>query len=245
MKVAAGIYTNLFLVELESEKLNLVEKDRKTYPSLKELRGRISTHIYADGDKIYGYGRDLSELRRIGFKDVAKDISEIPKTVCRIILDGFSEGLASSGFKVGWHRFITQAFDVDNPIALLTPEIRLLKGCEYRTLYLRHPLENKLVFGLIIDLKFRLEYEGRPSSYYLIKSLISQKYDERKAREIIREIRVKTGDLTPTGGINTQASRFRYESVLNIVGRVGKELKLPTGDIAILSQEPTNIVIEV
>lgn len=243
--MAAGICTNLFLVEFGNEKLNMVEEDRKRYPSLKELRDRISTHVYADGDKVYGCGIDLSELRRIGFKDVVKDVSEIPKTVCRIILDGFSEELASSGFKLEWRRFITQAFDIDNPIALSIPEIRLLKGCEYRTVYLRHPLEGKLVFGLIIDLKFRLEYEGQPSSYYNIRRFISQKYDEWKAREVIREIRVKTGDLTPTGRINTQASRFRYESVLNIVSRVGKELKLPTGDIAILSQKPTNIVIEV
>lgn len=40
------------------------------------------------------------------------------------------------------------------------------------------------------------------------------KYGEPRAREIIKEIRVKTGYLTPSGKINAQASKFRYENIL-------------------------------
>ena len=243
--MAVGICTNLFTVDLETKTLNLVEENRSRFPSLRELRDRISAHVYADGDKIYGYGEDLSELRRIGFKNVVKEISEVPKLTSRLILEGFSKRLSSLGYQVEWRRFITQAFDDNRPIMLSIPEIRLLKGCVYRPVYLRDPLEGKLVFGIIIDLRFRLECEGQPSSYYDIRRFISQKYDEWKAREVIREIRVKTGDLTPMGRRNSQASKFRYESILRIVREVGEEFKLPTGDVAMMSQEPTNIVIEV
>ena len=233
--MAVGICTNLFTVDLETKTLNLVEENRSRFPSLRELRDRISAHVYADGDKIYGYGEDLSELRRIGFKDVVKEISEVPKLTSRLILEGFSKRLSSLRYQVEWRRFITQAFDDNRPIMLSIPEIRLLKGCVYRPVYLRDPLEGKLVFGIIIDLRFRLECEGQPSSYYDIRRFISQKYDEWKAREVIREIRVKTGDLTPIGRRNSQASKFRYESILRIVMEVGEEFKLPTGDVAMLS----------
>ena len=130
--MAVGICTNLFTVDLETKTLNLVEENRSRFPSLRELRDRISAHVYADGDKIYGYGEDLSELRRIGFKDVVKEISEVPKLTSRLILEGFSKRLSSLRYQVEWRRFITQAFDDNRPIMLSIPEIRLLKGCVYR-----------------------------------------------------------------------------------------------------------------
>jgi len=240
-----GIVANLFRVNLENEILTLVEDKRSKYPSLKKLRELTKNYIYADGEHVYGFGKDLSDLKKIGFKDVQKNAFEIPKTTCQIILEGFCERLNSLFYKTERYRVRTQAFDIKNPISLSVPEVILLRGCEFRTVYLKDPFENKLVFGVIIDLKFRLECEGKPSSYYEARNVISQKYNTERAREIIREIRVKTGDLTPTGKRNSEASRVRYESILKILTEVGEKLDLPCGNTARLSLEPTSIVIEV
>jgi len=241
----AGNFANLFVVELEREILSLVEDERSKYNSLKELRRQCSSFIYADADKIYGYGKDLSDLKKIGFRDIRINASDIPRTTCRIILDGFCARLNSLFYKVERFTPAAQAFDIKNPIALSLPEIMLLKGCEFRTVFLKHPLEKTLMFGLIVDLKFRLECNGQPSSYFYIRNFVSRKYGDQVAREVIREIRVKTGDLTPTGRRNSEASRIRYETILDIMHKVGGKLELPTGDFASLTLEPVNIVIEV
>ncbi|MEM3760768.1 MAG: hypothetical protein QXZ02_06645 [Candidatus Bathyarchaeia archaeon] len=241
--MSAGIFTNLFIVSLENEVLSLVENERSKYQSLKRLRGQVSSFVYADGDKIYGYGKDLSDLRKIGFKDVQINASSIPRTTCRIISDAFCERLNSLFYKIERYRPITQAFDIKNPIVLSVSEIVLLRGCEFRTVFLRHPIENRLVFGLIIDQRFRLECDGQPSSYYLVRSFVAKKYGDEMARDIIREIRVKTGDLTPLGRRNAEASRIRYENIRDIVHKVGEKIELPSGGFAKLAQEPVNIVI--
>jgi hypothetical protein len=245
MRMLSGIFTNLFVVSLENEVLSLVEDNRSKYPSLKQLRGQVSSYVYADGDKVYGYGKDLSDLRKLGFKNVQIDASNIPKTTCRIILDAFCERLNSLFYKLERYRPVAQAFDIKNPIVLSVSEIVLLRGCEFRTVFLRHPIENRLVFGLIIDQRFRLECKGQPSSYYSIRNFVTIKYGNEMAKEVMREIRVKTGDLTPLGRRNAEASKIRYENIQNIVHKVGDRIELPTGGVARLAQEPVNIVIGV
>lgn len=238
------MYVNIFLVNLRGP-LKLFENLRKKYSSLKELREKYSCNFYADGDKVYAYGNGASELLKIGFKEVSKTPSEIPRTTCKMILEGFCKNLQAIDYKIEFRRFKMQAFDIKNPIPLSLREIKLFKGCEFRSVYLKNILTNTLVFGIILDLKFKLECNGTPCSYADIRRFISQTYNTMKAREIVREIRVKTGDLTPTGRINAQASKFRYESILEIMKQVKDEIELPDGSIATLSKEPTPIIIGV
>ncbi len=225
--------------------MKLFEYERKKCPSLKELRERFPCSFYADGEKVYAYGKDASEVTKMGFKEVTKNPIEVPKTACRMILEGFSNRLQSIGYNIERRKFITQAFDARNPIPLSVEGFQLLKGCELRTVYLKDMLTNRLVFGMILDLKFKIEYKGESCSYADVWSIISSKYDDAMAREIVREIRVKTGDLTPSGRMNAQASKFRYENILNIVKQVGDKIKLPDGNEAIISLQPTPVVIEV
>jgi len=240
------INVNIFPVTI-TNLLKLFEDERKKYQSLRELRERFPCNFYADGDKVYAYGKDALEVTRIGFRAVTKSPDEVPKTTCRMILEGFCNKLYSIGFRIERRKFITQAFDVKNPILLSIKElqVRLLKGCELRTVYLKDMLTNRLVFGIILDLKFKIEYQGEACSYKQIRNIISLKYGEPSAREIIREIRVKTGDLTPSGKMNAQASKFRYENILSIMEKVGDKIELPDGNEAIVSLQPIPIVIEV
>ena len=84
--MSLGIYTNIFQVTFEDNVLNLVEDDRSKYLSLKELRKKFPSHIYADRDKVYGYGDKTIALKSIGFVDTKKKAQEIPKTT-HIILN--------------------------------------------------------------------------------------------------------------------------------------------------------------
>lgn len=238
------IVVNIFPVTI-SNPLKLFEDERKKYQSLKELREQYPCSFYADGEKVYAYGKSASEVTKIGFKAVFKSPVEVPRTTCRMILEGFCNKLSSIGYKVEFKKFMTQAFDVKNPILLSLEGLRLLKGCVIRTIYLKDILTNSLVFGIILDLKFKIEYKEEACSYRDIRNIISLSYSESKAREIIREIRVKTGDLTPSGKINTQVSKFRYENILNIMKQIGNKIELPDGNEAIVSLQPTPIVIEV
>jgi len=238
------ININLFPVSVKGP-LNLYEDERKKYPSLKELRERYSCQFYAYEDKVYAYGNGASELIKYGFKAVYKDPVEVPKITCRIILEGFRDRLRSLGYNTQYRRFIMQAFDTKNPISLSIKEFQVLKGCEARTVYLRNALTSELVFGIIVNLRFKLEFNGNPCSYAEIRKIISLKYNYLKASDIIREIRIKTGDLTPEGKINTQASRFRYENILMIMRQIGEKIKLPDGSEAYISLQPTPIIIEV
>ena len=198
-----------------------------------------------DGDKVYAYGKEASELVKIGFRATSKDPAEIPRTTCRMILEGFCNRLRLIGYSVEPRRFIMQAFDFKNPISLSVKELRLLKGCEFRTIYLKDVLTNSLVFGLILDLRFKFEYEGESCSYADIRRLISFKYNALRARGVIREIRVKTGDITPSGRMNAQASKFRNENIMGIMKQIGDKIELPDGNEATVSLQPTSINIEV
>jgi hypothetical protein len=238
------INVNIFPVTINNS-LKLFEDERKKYPSLKELRANFSCNFYADGDKIYAYGKGAQEVTKIGFKAVTKNPVEVPKTACRMILEGFCNKLQSIGYSIERRKFITQAFDVKNLIPLSLEELRLLKGCELRTVYLRDMLTNRLVFGIIVDLKFKNEYKGKACSYKDIRDIALSKYDEFMARDTIRKIRIITGDLTPSGKMNAQASKFRYEGILDIIKQVGNRIELPDGSEAMISLQPTPIVIEV
>ena len=239
-----SVNVNIFPVFI-NDPLNLLEDDRKRHHSLEDLRKRFTCNFYAEGDKVYAYGRTPSELLEMGFRSVVKTPQEIPKTTCRVILEGFCNKLTAVGYNIERLGFRMQAFDVRNPIPLNIKELVLLKGCELRTVYLKDLLTNNLIFGLIIDLKFKLEYERKTCSYFDIRRNISQKYGDAAARSAIREIRVKTGDLTPDGKINLQASKFRYENILSIMKEAGDEIELPTGNKAIVSLQPTPIIIGV
>lgn len=241
-----GYYVNLFVVNLQSDVLKVVQDDRAKYPSLKELKERMThSYLYADGDRIYGYGPNLSELRQLGFTDVQKATTEVPGLTSRMILEGFCEKLKSLGFSVIWRKVRTEAFDTNNPISLSIPEIKLFKGCGLRSVYLGNP-EGNIIFGLIVDLSFKIEMPtpDLPGSVYAVRRLVADKYGIEKAPGVIREIKVKFGDLTPYGRRNAEASKFRLNEILGILERITNGFPLPSGITATIDKTPTRIVLE-
>jgi len=240
-----GVYINLYEVKVNDEDLFLVKEERAKYPSLKELRDKIrECGVYPVKDKIYGYGKDLSELRKVGFIDIKAKVFDLPQLTCKMILDGFSNNLEHSGYKVECFKFRMQAFDIKNPISLSLKEITLYPGCEFGTIFLMNPVNERLIFGIILDLKFKLELNGTPASYRDVRRFISEKYDEVKAYQMIKEIRFNTGDITPYGKRSSESSRFRMEKIKEIIDRVKERFELPNGIMATLIKEQIRIVEE-
>ncbi|MGC9085770.1 MAG: hypothetical protein ACP5IT_06280 [Thermoproteota archaeon] len=66
-----NVSTNVFPVFIDGS-LNLLEDDRRRHPSLEDLRNRFPCNFYAEGDKVYAYGKNSYELEKIGFSTVFK-----------------------------------------------------------------------------------------------------------------------------------------------------------------------------
>jgi len=244
--VDIGIYVNIFVVEVKDPNLQVVIQARSHCPSLKELRTYLrDCHVYALGNLVYGYGQDLSELKQQGFEEAEVDIYEVPQLTARLILEGFSAQLQSVGYNVEFKKYRHQAFDLQRPLRMSIPEVILYQGCSYNSVFLKTPIQDKLVFGLVIDLSYRLELKGNPASYREVRYFAAQKYGNQMADDIMRSIRIKIGDLTPSGFRNTEAARLRFERIRTIIQRVGERLQLPTGNQAVLSMVPTRVVMEV
>lgn len=238
-----GILANLFVADIEAKPFNLQVVDRAVFPSLTELRQKLqSASVYASDRQIFGYGENIQSLKTFGFIPTEIAIGDVPGLTCHLLGEGFAAALAGIGFEVDTPSIRTRAFDRANPISVSVSDVSLLPGCEFKTTYLRNPLDDELVFGLVIDMKFQLKLNGNPSNYHELLNNLGQKYDYARASQVVRELRIKTGDLTPYGR-NVEAARFRLQKILSIVSRAN-DFTLPTGNRVELSQVPTRVVLE-
>lgn len=242
-----GNYVNFFQVNLANEELNLLHCSRDRYSSLDGLREQLrESYVYAEGRFVYGYGDSADELTVHGFTAAKRKIDEVPGLVSRMILEGFMNALSRKGFKIEWHKIRVRAFNPHDAIELSIPEVKIYMGCEVRSTFLATP-EEGLMWGLIIDLKYKYKIASEPetfASFKNIRNFVALKHGHPAARSIIKEIKVKTGDLTPYGKINQEASESRFRSILKIVNSVGEEFTLPNGSKARLSLVPTRVILE-
>jgi hypothetical protein len=238
--VELGNYVNLFQVTFEREHFKVVQIERKEFPSLKELRLKLKNgSVYAIEDKVYGFGPDFKEFAALGFIEVEVGIQDVPKLTAAVIKDGIFRHAIKSGYELECG-FRNRIFDRSNPLPMRVREVQLFKGFEFRPLYLFDRVERKIFFSVIIDLRYRLELEGKPSSYAKITQYVTSKYGDI-AHKVILDIKVKTGDLTPFGQRNSEASRFRLEKILEFVKNFSCVI-LYDGSKMYLSQEPMRII---
>lgn len=237
-----GNYVNLFPVTFERTHFKVVQIERREYPSLKELRSKLkNSSVYAVENKVYGFGSDFNELTAIGFTEVVVGIQDIPKLTTAIIKDGISKhATIELGYELEYG-FANRIFDRSNTLPMLVKEVQLFKGFEFRPLYLFDRVQRKILFFVIIDLRHRLELEGKPSSYAEINQYVTSKYGEALAHQVILDIRFKTGDLTPFGQRNPEASRFGLEKILEFVKNFSS-VTLYDGSKMYLSEKPIRII---
>jgi hypothetical protein len=239
--VELGNYVNIFPVAFESTHFKVAQIERRKYPSLKELRPKLkNSSVYAVEDKVYGFGSDFDELTRLDFIEVEVSVQDIPKLTTLIIKDGISRHVIELGYELEYG-FVNRVFDRSNPLHMLINEVQLFNGFEFRPLYLFDRVSGKIFFSVIIDLRHKLELEGKPSSYAKIKQYVIGKYGTTLAYQAMLDIKFKTGDLTPFGQRNPEASRFRLEKILGFVKSFSR-VTLYDGTKMYLSQGPIRIV---
>ena len=236
-----GVYVNMFPVTFEGTRFRVVQIERKKYPSLKELRSKLkNSTVYATEDKVYGFGSDFRELTALGFAEVEMNIQDTPKLTVAIIKDGISSYARELGYDLDYG-FRNCLFDRKNPLPTLSKEVQLFEGFEFRPVYLFDKNQKELFFSVTIDLRHRLEFQGKPSSYAEIVQHLASKYDETTAHQAILDIKYRTGDLTPYGKRNPESSRFRLGKILGFVKKLDT-IVLYNGSKMYLAQEPIRII---
>ena len=246
-KMEIGVYSNIFPVEIINPTIIIMVTQRKNYPSLKELREKLPmVKLYAVDDKIYGYGSEQKILSDYKFIPKELNLYEVPKLACRMIKDVFADYLKGLGYQIDIQKYRERAIDVQHPLSVSIPQIKIYKAFEYRAIYFKNPLNGKLVFGIIPDLKYNYTWDGIPSSPQDIKNYCF-KYSREKADTIIKEIMVRVGILIP--GIknnyfrNPEVLKQRFNEISEFMKQIDDNLRLFDTETKIrIHKQPIRII---
>lgn len=235
-----GYYSNIFPVELASTSIEIYIAERKNFKDLRPLRSKVSKHgveafLYADGNKVYGYGKDMGWLSSKGFAIYKINLNEVPRLTGRMIFEGFVRRLKEDGFEPIISKSRSQLFRWSEFKRTSDGMVKVHTGLDIRSLYLFDRTKEEIIFGLVIDIIYALrDKDGNRLNSHDIVS----KFGEAT----FREVRLIQGDLIPTG-INTEISRHRFiEEILPFVKRYS-EFLLPCGIGARLKEEPLRIIL--
>jgi len=235
--IEPGIYLNLFPVNIPEHSVDLMSIERNRYPDLRELRNELKNTIkvYANEDKVYGYGADAIMLKDKGFKKIEISLYEVPRLTGRMILEGFINKVKSDNYEVFEKKGRCKIFNWNDFKITSDNNVKVFKGFDIRIIFILNSQENKLVFGIIVDVVYAFkDSSDKPLSTYLIsKNFGSQTFSE------VRRIQ---GELIPTG-INTEIARQRLlEHILPFIENYS-EFDLPCGLKATLSAAPMRVIL--
>jgi len=238
LKIEHGIYLNLFPVDIPEHPADLMVIERNLYPDLRELRNELKNTIkvYADEDKVYGYGADAIMLKDKGFKKIEISLYEVPRLTGRMILEGFINKVKSDSYEVIEKKGQCKIFNWNDFKITRDNNVKVFKSFDIRSIFILDSQENKLVFGLIVDVvyAFKDSSDLPLNTYLILKNFGSQTFSE------VRQIQ---GELIPTGKINTEIARQRLsENILPFIKNYS-DFDLPCGLKATLSTEPTRVII--
>jgi hypothetical protein len=241
MQLDLGFYLNLFPVDVPDNPVRVMTLDRSQYPDLRPLRKELQQSgqmvwVYADGDKVYGYGSHLDALQSKGFAETSICLQDTPRLTGRMILEGFIHKIKSEGYTPSLERKgRCEVFNWNEYRTTHNGGVRVYRGFDLRSIFLRDRSADKLVFGLVVDVMYAFQdQQGQSLSPYQIRQCFSNL--------ILSEVRRIQGDLIPTG-INTEVARQRLlEHILPFVRRF-PDFRLPS-DVAVhLHPEPVRVVL--
>lgn len=235
-----GYYSNIFPVKIEKEEIEILVTERRNFPDLRPLRDEIKDSkkkifVYADGDRVFGYGAEADWLCSKGFSKIRINLRETPRLTGRMILEGFVEELKNKGYEPIPTKGRYEIFEFDKYNETSNGLIRVYKGFDIRSLFLRDIETRELFFGLVIDVTYSIkDKDGNCMGFYEIKN--------RYGSTTLKEVRQIQGDIIPTG-INKEISRQRLkENILPFSQSVSK-FNLPCGISAMLSEQPLRITL--
>ncbi len=235
-----GYYSNIFPIEFTNKSAQLLIAERKNFPDLRSLRieienAKINSFVYADEDKVYGYGKDSQFLSSKGFTSSTINFHEVPRLTGRLVLEGFLNNLKEFGFSSFIGKGRCDLFKWDEFKETSDKMVRIHKGYDVRSLFLLDRKLEELIFGLVIDVIYALKDRDD-------KRLNTHEIVCRFGGSTLREVRQIQGDLIPTG-INTEVSRQRFvEEILPFVKR-HSSFSLPCGVEVKLKEEPLRVIL--
>lgn len=240
----AGLYANIFEVELSNTLVNLMRVEHKKYPSLRELRQKLeerdlNAYVYADGDWVYGYGSDYLVLREYSFSEVDLDLKDVPKLTCRMILDGFLKEIKNRGFeKLERKRKVegrAKVFNFNKPIRV-NEQLSVYRGFDLRSIYLFDHFEEALCFGLIVDVTYT--YRDSDGNTLNFREIV-----ERFGSDALIKVRQVQKDLSPERRANLEVSRQRLlEDIIPFI-REFSRFTLPCNVEVTISDIPSRIIL--
>jgi hypothetical protein len=242
-RLDAGLYLNLFPVDMPPEPVTLLASARAAYPDLRPLRDELAQSgkrvwIYAEGDKVYGYGEDSDLLQSKGFDTTAISLPNVPRLASRMILEGFINHIKQEGYEPIERKGRSQVFNWGECQTIRAGNVHVYRGFDLRSLFVKDRETGRLVFGLVVDVTYAVR---GPSDEPLSPGEIRRRFGERA----VSEVRQAQGDLLPTGRINTEVARQRLlEHILPFVGRF-LNFRLPCGIDVSLCPEPARIILGV
>jgi hypothetical protein len=242
--LAPGFYTNLFDISVPDNEIHVMRAERSKYPDLKELReeiekGRKEAFVYCPErcDFVYGYGKNMDWLSAKGFALSTVKLHEEPKLAARMALEGLTERVKELGYATipSKDKGRCRLFNWNEFKATSNSQIRVYTGYDIKIIFLRDPVENKLNFGLVIDVTYSIkDTADQPLDYNTIST--------RFGSSALREMRQIQKDLIPTG-INKEVSKQRLtEDIIPFVERIGK-IVMPCNIEAEVDTKPSQIIL--
>lgn len=240
-RLDVGLYLNLFPVEVPAYPIRFLAADSSLHPDLRPLRDELTqlgkrVWVYADGDKVYGYGQDCDLLRSKHFYDTDITLPSRPRLTARMILDGFVDCIKQDNYTLLERKGRCEVLNLAEYQLTIDGNVRLYRGFDLRSLFLKDQETGELVFGLIVDVTYTLRDHSN-------ESLNAHDIRERFGSTTLSEVRQIQGDLLPSGRINTEVARQRLlNHILPFVHRF-TEFQLPCGIKVSLHYEPTRIIL--
>lgn len=207
----AGIYTNLFQVHWDIQEVAIMRWKRNKSPDLQDIRKQlhdqqVDAQVYALKGDIYGYGQQQMELSRYGFEKKAQRLDQ-PELVNRLILDGFINSLETAGYTCYFKFGRALALQLNTPLLSMPNGVMLFRGTEITTQFLFDDVTEQVAYFIIIDPVFKYYDQNN-------HSLSTNEVVAKFGSETLIHLRIKQGDLAPTGGINLEVSRQRLSNFI-------------------------------
>ncbi|MCL4458416.1 MAG: hypothetical protein M1136_01295 [Chloroflexi bacterium] len=240
-RLDVGLYLNLFRVQVPTDPMLFLGADRGLYPDLRPLRNGLAqcgkrVWVYAEGDEVYGYGEDCDLLRSKGFSETNVTLPDRPRLTSRMILEGFIDRVKQERYTPLERKGRCEVFNWTEYQSTSDGNVRLYRGFDLRSLFLKNRETDELAFGLIVDVTYTLQDQSN-------KPLNAHDIRERFGSKTFSEVRQIQGDLLPTGRINTEVARQRLlDHILPFVRRF-PDFRLHCDITVSLHHEPTRIIL--
>ncbi len=241
MQLDPGLYLNVFPVDLPKEAVEMFAAPRSNFQDLRALRTELEgkdTWVYAVDETVYGYGPGMQYLRSKGFQPTTVVLSESPKLASRLIMDGLVNLLMIHGYDaIPRGRGRWQLYHPDQFTELADGNVRVCRGYDLRSFFWRDLMEDTLMFGLVVDIKWMIR-DGKN------KPLSLQQAKQQYGGGIVNSIAEAQGELLPRiGKFNTEITRQRVTKQILPFVRTCAEFDLPCGGQASINMEPARVVI--